>query len=45
MHKWLGELNSNWKAAKYYQVGFDAATYGHKVLGITAAQIARLRSQ
>jgi len=33
VHKWFGDLNNNWKAAKYYQVGFDAATYGHKVLG------------
>jgi hypothetical protein len=35
VHKWLGGLNDNWKAAKYYQVGFDGATYGHTVLGIT----------
>jgi hypothetical protein len=33
VHGWLGSLNTNWKAAKYYQVGFDGATYGHKVLG------------
>ena len=36
VHKWLGSLNDNWKAAKYYQVGFDAATYGHTVLGMSA---------
>ncbi len=36
VHKWLGGLNDNWKAAKYYQVGFDAATYGHNVLGLSA---------
>jgi hypothetical protein len=35
VHKWLGSLNDNWKAGKYYQVGFDAATYGHTVLGMT----------
>jgi hypothetical protein len=45
VHKWLGDLNSNWKATKYYQVGFDAATYGHKVLGITLPQILQLRQQ
>jgi hypothetical protein len=28
-------LNDNWKAAKYYQVGFDAGSYGHQVLGMT----------
>jgi hypothetical protein len=36
VHKWLGGLNDNWKAAKYYQVGYDAATYGHTVLSLTA---------
>ncbi len=35
VHKWLGGLNDNWKAAKYYQVGYDAASYGHTVLGVT----------
>jgi hypothetical protein len=35
VHRWLGDLNSNWKAEKPYQVGFDAGTYGHKVLGIS----------
>ncbi len=35
VHKWLGSLNDNWKAGKYYQVGYDAATYGHTVLGMT----------
>jgi hypothetical protein len=33
VHGWFGSLNNNWKAAKYYQVGFDGAGYGHKVLG------------
>ena len=35
VHKWLGSLNDNWKAGKYYQVGFDAAGYGHTILKIT----------
>ena len=33
VHKTLGELNSDWKAGKYYQTGYTAATFGHKVLG------------
>ena len=39
VHKWLGSLNDNWKAAKYYQVGFDAGSYGHQVLGMTEQKI------
>ena len=35
VHKWLGDLNNAWKAGKYYQVGFDGAGYGHKILGLT----------
>lgn len=35
VHKWFGDLNNNWKAGKYYQTGFDGATYGHKVLGVS----------
>ena len=35
VHGWLGSLNTNYKAGKYYQVGFDGAAYGHKVLGST----------
>jgi hypothetical protein len=42
VHKWLGGLNDNWKAAKYYQVGFDAATYGHTVLGLEALEIPQI---
>lgn len=42
VHKWLGGLNDNWKAAKYYQVGFDAATYGHTVLGVTIEELPQL---
>ena len=33
VHKALGDFNSLWKAGKYYQTGFDAATFGHKILG------------
>ncbi len=36
VHRWFGQLNDEWKAGKYYQTGFDAAGYGHKVLGLTA---------
>lgn len=35
VHGWLGKLNDEWKAGKWYQTGFDAATYGHTVLGLT----------
>jgi hypothetical protein len=45
VHKWLGDLNNNWKASKFYQVGFDAGTYGHKVLGITPSSIEKLRME
>jgi hypothetical protein len=44
VHRWLGDLNNNWKAGKYYQVGFDGAGYGHKVLGMTLVEIAKMRS-
>jgi len=36
VHGWLGSLNTAWKAAKFYQVGFDGAGYGHKILGSSA---------
>jgi CRISPR/Cas system-associated endonuclease Cas3-HD len=39
VHKWFGDLNNNWKAGKYYQVGFDGAGYGHKVLGASSESI------
>jgi len=45
VHKWLGDLNNNWKAGKYYEVGFAAAGYGHKVLGISVEEIAQVRSE
>ena len=35
VHKWFGTLNDEWKASKFYQTGFDGATYAHSVLGIT----------
>lgn len=42
VHKWLGNLDGSWKAKKYYQTGFDAATYGHKILNLTPEDIRRL---
>ena len=42
VHKWLGALDSEWKGAKYYQTGYDAAGYGHKILNLTPAEIKRL---
>ena len=38
VHKWLGSLDDEWKAAKYYQVGFDGAGYGHSILGINESK-------
>jgi len=38
VHKWFGDLNTLWKAGKFYQVGFDGAGYGHKVLGSTTEE-------
>ena len=42
VHKWFITLNDEWKGAKYYQTGFDGATYAHTVLGITPEDIRRL---
>jgi len=42
VHKWLGDLNNNWKAGKFYQVGFDAGTYGHSILQISQVSIPQL---
>ena len=33
VHKSLGEINNDWKGAKYYQAGYSGAVLGHKVLG------------
>ena len=37
VHKWFGDLNNNFKAGKYYQVGYDGGSYGHKVLGSSSS--------
>ena len=42
VHKWLGGLNDNWVAGKWYQVGYDAATYGHTVLGLSIPTLPQL---
>jgi hypothetical protein len=34
VHKWLGEVDSDWHSAKYYQVGQKAGEEGHLILGI-----------
>lgn len=33
VHKWLGDLNDEWKAGKYNQFGQDAAKDAHQILG------------
>jgi hypothetical protein len=38
----LGTLNDEWKAGKFYQTGFDGATFGHTILNITPEEIRRL---
>jgi hypothetical protein len=38
VHKWAGQLNDEWKAAKYYQNGYDAATYAHSMLAVSAKE-------
>ena len=35
VHKWFGNLNDEWKSAKYYQVGKDAGTYAHTILDLS----------
>ena len=42
VHKWLGDLNSEWKAGKPYQVGFDAAAHGHTILGLTEEEVSKM---
>jgi hypothetical protein len=32
VHKWFGTLDTEWSTGKYYQTGFDGATYVHDVL-------------
>jgi hypothetical protein len=32
VHRWAGDLNDKWKAAKYYDFGFAAGGYGHKLV-------------
>ena len=34
VHKWFGDLDKNWKGGKPYQVGYDAASHGHSILGL-----------
>lgn len=36
VHKWLGDLNNQWKGGKYYAFGHDAADHAHTVLKITS---------
>lgn len=36
VHKEIGTVNDMWKAGKYYQAGFESATYGHKIFKMDA---------
>ena len=31
VHGWFGQMNNDWKAGKYYNVGNAAATHGHEI--------------
>ena len=42
VHKWFGDLNTEWKGGKYYQVGADGAGYAHKILNLTPEEIRKL---
>ena len=42
--KWVGGVNDEWIAGKYFDVGNDVANYGHKILGITPQDIAKFRN-
>jgi len=33
VHKWLGDVDSDWHAGKYYQVGWKGGEEGHLILG------------
>lgn len=44
VHKDLGNANNLWKGGKYYQTGFDLATLGHKVIGISLSEIEAARN-
>lgn len=44
VHKWLGETDTDWHAAKYFQVGQSAAKEGHVILGSSLTVKERLRN-
>ena len=33
VHKWFGDLNTQWKGGKYYDVGYNGAKDAHEILG------------
>jgi len=39
VHGWLGKLNDAWTAGKFYQTGFDGATYGHSILNLSPEEL------
>ena len=36
-HKWMGSLNTQWKAQLFYQFGYDVATDSHAIWSPTAS--------
>lgn len=39
VHKWLGDVDNDWHAGKYYSVGQKAGQEGHVILGITLTNV------
>jgi hypothetical protein len=39
VHKWLGDVDSDWHAAKYFSVGQKAAQEGHVILGMQLPEL------
>lgn len=44
-HKEVGNWNSLWIAGKYYEVGYNAGAYAHKILGMSMEELVNLRSE
>lgn len=42
VHKWLGDLDAQWKGGKYSPFGHDAADHAHTVLKLTREDIKKI---
>jgi len=43
VHKWLGEVDNDWHAGKYYQVGWKGGEEGHLILGSSSINLHRIK--